>query len=258
MSPIRRTVELFSRHIAFNRRLPRRFGSLPLRVSPGAALSFYKSLTAGHWDDLYDFAENYVHANAVVWDVGANMGIFTFAAAYRAGAGGKVFALEPDAWSAGLLRRSVLQNIDRAANVDILQVAVSESRSLETLHIPERGRAASHLATAKGAGAEVVGGIREKQLVRSVSLDWLGERYASPHVLKIDVDGAEMRVLLGGEQLLRQHRPIILTEVYERNADEVTKFLNALGYSLFDFNSGMKGKIPITRAVYNTLAIPNA
>ena len=63
--PIQRTVELFSRHIAFNRRLPKRFGGLWLRVSSGASLKFYKSLSAGHWKDLYDFAEDYVLAGAV-------------------------------------------------------------------------------------------------------------------------------------------------------------------------------------------------
>ena len=253
---IRRTVEFFSRHIVFNRHLPSRFGSLRLRVSPGAALFFYKPLTAGHWDELYDFAENYVSEGAVVWDVGANMGVFTFAAAYRAGGKGKVLALEADPWSAGLLRHSALQNAGRAATVDVLQVAIAEKVSIETFNIPKRGRAAAHLAIGRGAGAEVVGGVREQQLVIAVSLDWLSERSAPPDVIKIDVDGAEMKVLLGGERLIRQQRPVILIEVYERNADEVTKFLGALGYSLFDFGSGMKGKIAISRAVYNTLAIP--
>lgn len=254
---IRRAIELFSRSVAFDRELPDRFGRLKLRVSPGAALSFYKPLDNAYWNDLYDFAENYVHANAVAWDVGANMGVFSFAAAYRAGNAGHVLALEPDPWSARLLRRSALQNLNRAAKVDVLQVAVADSVSLQTLHIPERGRAAAHLAIAQGAGAEILGGIREKQLVMSVSLDWLSERFSLPQVLKIDVDGAERNVLIGAEQLIRKQRPVILIEVYERNADEVTRFFNEVEYSLFDFNSAMKGKTLITRAVYNTLAIPN-
>jgi FkbM family methyltransferase len=254
---IRRITEFLSRRIVLNRKLPKRFGSLRLVVSPAASLSYYKMLTAGHWHDLYDFAETYVHPNAVVWDVGANMGIFTFSAAYRAGSGGKVLALEADEWSVGLLRRSVLQNVDHVGTVEILQVAISDSVSLQTFHVPERNRAASHLASAGGAGAEIVGGIREKHLVISVSLDWLAAQHSVPNVLKIDVDGAEMQVLLGGEKLIRAHRPIILLEVYERNADQVTKFLSDLGYSLFDFNSGMKGKSPVARAVYNTLALPN-
>jgi FkbM family methyltransferase len=253
---VRRQLELLSRPLAFNRKLPARFGSLALHVSPGASLCYYKSLSAGHWKDLYDFAEYYVAPNAVVWDVGANMGVFTFSAAHRAGSGGKVLALEPDAWSVKLLRKSVVRNNDRGINVEILQVAVSEAVSLQILNIPERCRAASHLSTAGGAGAAMVGGIREQQLVMSVSLDWLAERHSIPDVLKIDVDGGELAVLLGGDRLLRQHRPIILIEVYERNATLVSKLFTELGYQLFDFNFGMTGRTRIDRAVYNTLALP--
>jgi len=250
---IRRTVELLS---YFQPQAPAALWKMRLGVSPGSALICYKSLNAGHWNELCDFAESYVQVNDVVWDVRANMGVFTFAAAHQAGEGGRVLALEPDPWSERLLRRSIRQNIDCAIRVDTVQVAISGAVSLGIIHISERGRAASHLAIAKCAGPDVVGGIREKQLVISISLDWLAERYVRPQVLKIDVDGAEMKDLAGGEKLILEQRPIILTEFYERNADAVTKFLGELGYSLFDFNVGMEGEIPITRAVYNTLAIP--
>jgi hypothetical protein len=128
--------------------------------------------------------------------------------------------------------------------------------AIQTLNIPKRNRAATHLASAGGAGADLVGGIREQQLVVSVTLDWLASQYQPPAVLKIDVDGGEMRVLRGGSSLIAEHKPIILTEVYERNADEVTRFLHGMSYKLFDFNFGMKGKVEIDRAVYNTLALP--
>jgi hypothetical protein len=89
-----------------------------------------------------------------------------------------------------------------------------------------------------------------------VTLDWLAHRYPIPQVIKIDVDGSECRVLEGGRTLLRQYRPVLLTEVYERNADAVTTLLRELDYTLFDYDQDETGRQPILRATYNTLALP--
>ena len=254
---LRRLAERCSRRLHLTRRLPARFGALRLRISPGASLTYYRGLRQRSFHDLYDFAEGYVQPGQTVWDVGPNMGVFAFAAAARAQIAGRVLCLEPDLWSVNLLLRSCRYNRGRAAPVDVLPVAVSDDLRLEWLNIPERCRAATHLASSGGgAGEEITGAVREQHLVPSVTLDWLADRYPLPQVIKIDVDGSEYRVLTGGRTLLRQHRPILLTEVYERNADTVSTLLHELGYALFDYNNCEAGKRPISRAVYNTLALP--
>jgi FkbM family methyltransferase len=254
---LRHLAERYSRHLKFTRRLPARFGALRLRVSPGASLTYYRGLRQRSFTDLYDFAAGYVQPGQTVWDVGPNMGVFSFAAAARAQIAGRVLCLEPDLWSVNLLQRSCRYNRGRAAPVDVLPVAVSDDLRLEWLNIPERCRAATHLASSEGgAGEEITGAVREQHLVPTVTLDWLAQRYSIPQVIKIDVDGSEYRVLTGGRTLLRQHRPILLVEVYERNADIVSTFLHELDYALFDYDHGEAGKHPISRAAYNTLALP--
>jgi FkbM family methyltransferase len=204
------------------------------------------------------FAEHYVQPGQTVWDVGGNMGVFSFAAAARARTSGRVLCLEPDLWSMRQLKRSCAYNRGRAAPVDVLPVAVSDRLTLEWLNIPERSRAASHLALAGGAGDEITGAVRERHLIPTVTLDWLAEHYPVPQVIKIDVDGGEYRVLTGGRALLQRHHPIILTEVYDRNADAVSAYLHDLGYTLYDFTRGESEKKVIARADYNTLALPSA
>jgi len=255
---LRRILEYFSRHVAFDRRLPARFGSLRLRVSPGASLIYYRGLRQPNFADLYDFAEHHVQPGNTVWDVGGNMGVFSFAAAARAGTSGRVLCLEPDHWSVRLLRRSCRYNLNRAAPVDVLPAAVSDEPGLLWLNIPERGRAATHLAIAGGAGEDITGQVRERHLTPAFSLDWLARHFPPPQVIKVDVDGAEFRVLQGGRELLTKHRPVILTEVYERNADAVSRYLHELGYTLYDYNHGEDRKTRIDRGVYNTLALPPA
>jgi FkbM family methyltransferase len=52
---------------------------------------------------LFDFSEKFARTGDVVWDVGANVGMFTFACAFRAGSSGHVVAIEPDAFLVDLL-----------------------------------------------------------------------------------------------------------------------------------------------------------
>lgn len=256
---VRRLAEQCSRGVLLTRRLPARFGALRLRVSPEASLTYYRGLRQPAFDDLYDFAEHHVRPGQTVWDVGANMGVFSFAAAARSGPTGRVLCLEPDAWSARLLLASRELNRGRGAPLEVLSAAVSNTLGLARLNIPERSRAAAHLdITGGGSGAEMTGGVRDQVLVPTVTLDWLAERYPRPDVLKIDVDGNEGRVLAGGMELLRTHHPVILTEVYERNADTVSAVLQALGYTLYNYDHGESARIRIERAAYNTLALPPA
>lgn len=254
---VRRLAEQWSRGVLLTRRLPGRFGALRLRVSPEASLTYYRGLRQSAFADLYDFAEHHVRTGQTVWDVGANLGVFSFAAAARAGTAGRVLCLEPDPWSARLLLDSRELNRGRGAPVEVLSAAVSDTLGLARLNIPERGRAASHLdITEGGSGAEMTGGVRDQILVPTVTLDWLMAHYPRPDVLKIDVDGNEARVLAGGNELLHRHRPVILTEVYERNATGVSALLHSLGYTLYNFDHGEKARTRIDRAAYNTLALP--
>jgi len=253
----RRFAEISSRRIYFTRHLPKRFDSMRLRISPSASLKYWRGLGLPQLNDLYDFAEYYVKPGATVWDIGANMGVFAFPAAFKAQKSGRVLCLEPDIWSVRLLKQSCIYNRDLGAQVDVLPVAISDSLSLEWLNIPDRSRAATHLEKSGGAGKDLIGNTRERHLVPTVTLDWLASCYSQPQVIKIDVDGGEFRVLKGGRALFEAYRPVILVEVYERNADAVSIFLQELGYILYDYNYGEAGKCKISRAVYNTLALPS-
>ncbi len=138
-----------------------------------------------------------------MWDVGANVGLFAFAASGSAGKSGRVLALEPDAWLVGLLHESASKRSDAEARVDVLPLAVSDRVEVSELKLSARGRAVNFLES----GSSQSGGIRGVQSVLVVSLDWVLGFYPTPDVLKIDVEGAELAVLRGAETLLRTKRP---------------------------------------------------
>jgi FkbM family methyltransferase len=138
-----------------------------------------------------------IRPNAIVYDVGANVGFYTLLASVRAGAGGRIVAFEPLPRNLQILRRHVALN--RAVNVDIFAGAVTDRPGVARFvnsSIPEMARLSDH------------GEIE----VQTFQLDEMIEagRIAPPDILKIDVEGAEFGVLQGAQRMLTRSRPIIL------------------------------------------------
>jgi FkbM family methyltransferase len=233
--------------------MPARLGGDTIMVSPGSSLSFWRRDLDRTEKMLLDFAEEYVKPGHVVWDIGASVGVFTFASSYRAGISGKVVAVEPDLFSVELLRRSASLSSPGRANVVVLPVAVSDSLGIAEFHIAKTGRSGNHLASVEGYSQ--VYGVRETVSVMTITLDWLMERLPSPNVLKIDVETAEALVLAGGDRLISKTRPVVLCEIRDREAETCTSFFHSHGYKLYDYES--RDRLPIKRAAWNTLALPS-
>ena len=80
------------------------------------------------------------------------------------------------------------------------------------------------------------------------------QHFPGPDLLKIDVEGAEMLVLAGAEQILAHKRPVVYVEVGEDQAAAVTALLQRHGYVLFDGDGSPD--IEVDRCTFNTLSIP--
>jgi len=256
MNVLRTVAERLSRGVVFRRRLPKEFGRGQIFVSPDAGLRFYRPNLAVGDAILFKMANELVKAGDVVWDVGANVGLFTFAAASRAGKSGEVIAIEADLWLVSLLRRSC-NLLDRCRNaaVTVLPAAASDSLSLAKFHIARRARSSNHL---EGVGSTQAGGTRSTEDVLAVTLDWLLERVAAPRVLKIDVEGMEHRVLAGATAVLSKARPVIWCEVDPLNKAEVTRILHAHDYDIFYANQTPSQRQPLAQAPWETLACPRS
>jgi FkbM family methyltransferase len=201
---------------------------------------------------LCNMAKEFVQSGHVVWDVGANIGLFSFAAAHLAGRSGQVFAFEADLWLAQLLQRSVSIQPSTSAPVQIVPTAVANSCDLRVFNIASRSRASNFLA---GYGHSQTGGVMARQTVIAVSIDWLAERLPLPDVLKIDVEGAELEVLQGASDLLERKGPVIICEISPERSEEVTALLKRLGYRIYDADARRAERRELARAPWNTVAI---
>ncbi len=251
---LRFIAERLSRGMVLRRRLPPEFGRGELFVSPDAGLRFYRRNLAKGDAILFKMVSELVKPGDVVWDVGANVGLFSFASANRATCSGQIVSIEADAWLAGLLQRSCVLAARRGdAPVTVIPAAVSDSVGIAKLHIAQRARSSNYL---EGAGGTQAGGSRGTASVVSVTLDWLLERLPAPSVLKIDVEGMEHRVLAGASSVLAKARPVIWCEVDPVDKEEVSRVLREHRYDLFYANQHPAQRQPLASAPWETLARP--
>jgi FkbM family methyltransferase len=150
-----------------------------------------------------------LHANDVVLDIGANIGIMTMLAASRVGSGGRVIAVEPIANNCSLISRSAQAN--RFGQVEILAAAASERSGVLKLRTHPTTSNSSTSAAA-GERLNMTGGdlVQVPMVVLDealVSLDRLD-------LVKIDVGGLEPKALRGLEHALTRFRPVLLSEFH--------------------------------------------
>ncbi len=145
----------------------------------------------------------------VFYDLGANLGFFSLLAARIAGPTGKVFSFEPDVQIAERLRRNAARNgLFNIAVVDVGVWSVSGTLNFVAADSssPDRGVGRFQPAEARAAGIPA----------RCVSLDDFIQGAPAPRAIKCDVEGAEVEVFRGAENLLSTYHPWILCELHSR------------------------------------------
>ena len=251
---IRKLAEALGRHIVIRRKLSNEYGGRAFYVSGEGGLGYLLKPSLRHVDSvLLRLAKEIIRPEYTVWDIGANLGLFTFAASGLAGAKGHVIAIEADIALVALLRRSVSSSKGALSNVTILAAAISDTLGLGTFHIARRARAANYL---EGGGSSQTGGTREIHTVLTTSVDWLAKHLPLPDILKIDVEGLEGKVLCGASATICASRPLILCEVSSEAQTSVTACLRDHGYVLFDGEIASVNRPEISVASWCTLAVP--
>jgi FkbM family methyltransferase len=139
----------------------------------------------------------------VVWDVGANMGLYSKKFSAITGSTGKVFAYEPSPTNLQHLNTAVAS----LANVKVLPLALGKHEGVVVL---EQGD------DPLGATSRIVDKV-DRRSERQVEIQlWSGDHLVSsgtvapPNVIKIDTEGFELDVLLGLRRTLKEKRLRVL------------------------------------------------
>ncbi len=249
-----RLIRAWAEHLARGRVVRRRLqgpgGAVSWYVSPDAALGCLRWDVRGIDPMLWQCAESLVQAGTRVWDVGANVGLFTVLAAMRAGAEGRVLAVEADPWLvANCLQRTRADLPTHCAQVDVACFAIADQRGTARFAIATRGRASNALG---GLGGTQMGGVREELIVAVTTLDELLDATFAPDVVKLDVEGAEGLALAGARRLLQEVRPSLVIEC-THGREQAARILRETDYRLFDPRHHFA---PLSEPAYDTVAVP--
>jgi FkbM family methyltransferase len=180
-----------------------------------------------------------IREGMTVLDIGAHVGFFTLAAAKRIGQRGRVFAFEPAPETSHMLSQHISFN-DWNDRAEVVRSVVSDVNGTITFFANADSMAASLRAENWELAAEHMATPISKIEVPSTTLDtFCRERRVHPDVLKIDVEGAELLVLRGGEDLLKNSSPVIHCEVhpplmknFNYSVDDFRAYLDNLGYEI--------------------------
>ena len=166
--------------------------------------------------------DQHIRPGDQVLDIGAAAGYYTLLSAKLVGTTGRVVSFEPDPNNLQFLRSHVEQN--RLDQVTILPIALAD----------ETGTARFGGGTGTGTGRLCNDGPTEVA-VRRLD-DVAAEMDLRPRHLKIDVEGAEMAVLRGGQRLIEKYWPTIFLSTHEKIVPGIHRqcceLLLQWGYSL--------------------------
>lgn len=195
-----------------------------------------------------DFILGMLNKNCVVYDIGANIGYHTTAFAHAAGF---VYSFEPNFQNYTLLTK----NTSFYKNVCLINAAVSDKNGI--INVDDYDPAIS------GNFGNIKIGSGEKQVI-SIDLDSF--EIDKPDFIKIDVEGAELAVLTGLQNIIIKHRPVIYYEAHETpNFSEIYHLLKSKNYSLywcqinnFNPNNYLKNNKNVfgDTALFSVLAVP--
>ncbi len=171
---------------------------------------------------------------SLCFDIGANIGITTVWMAKRAG---KVYAFEPE--PSNLARFRDHMRLNRVDNVVLASCAVSNHEGEATFHLTQ---SYGHHSLGEVRTSPITGHIT----VPLITVDNYCEKQKIERInfMKIDVEGFELEVLQGAEQMLRQQRidlvvfevsPDILTAL-SKQAAHLYDLLTESGYCVSKLN----------------------
>ena len=206
---------------------------------------FMRALLDGEYEPaLAGLCREFVDGGRDAVDVGANVGFFSVLLA-RHLPGRRVLAAEPSATVLPRLRENLARN-GVADRVVVFEGAVSDRAGRAELSgvegKEEYGTIGRPAHPAMWADAADRGAAVRSAAVEARTLDALVDEHGlAPGFVKLDVEGAEHLVVGGAGRTLRDHRPVVLSELNDRllrangsSAMEVVGAFRRAGYRVLD------------------------
>lgn len=202
-----------------------------------------------YWRGAHDWApifvlEKFLKAGDTFIDVGANQGEYSLWAARKVKAKGKVIAFEPMSQLFDQLTENIQLNEPFRKTITPVKLGLSDKKGEVTLYASEDSNEGTNTIYTTDKFSIELG---------KIQLDTLDEQLEKLKInkvnfLKIDVEGAELQVLKGALNTLKNNRPILLLEINKDaciaggyQPDDILELLKPFQYSFSKI--GLRGSL---------------
>ncbi|MFO0321509.1 MAG: FkbM family methyltransferase [Bacteroidota bacterium] len=196
---------------------------------------FYRYYESDYEIENVSFFKKHVKQKDTVIDIGAQIGLMTKLFADLVGKNGKVYSFEPTPKTFSVLKETIKIN-DIEKIVFPIQQAVSDKKGTAIFNISDVDIDAAN-SLSNSARNHATSGIEVNitsvdEFVKDMSISKI-------NFLKIDAEGAEYYVLLGAENTIEKHKPILNLALHPMALIDFNSSLSLI----FDFIKNKKYKI---------------
>ena len=198
---------------------------LPILQGPLKGKKWIKgSSINGCWLGTYELDKQvlfskYIKSGMTVFDIGANVGLYSLLSSVLAGNEGKVFSFEPLSENLSYLKKHI--ELNNLRNVKVIDKAVNDKISKLRFTFGDN-RSAGHIS--KYGEIEI----------ETTSVDeFIKDGNPLPDLIKMDIEGAEYDALVGATNILKRKKPVIFLATHSNELrSKCLKLLTEHGYTI--------------------------
>lgn len=216
------------------------YKKIKLFIYPGEEISKCVYLEGYYEPNQLYYLNSLLKQGMTFIDVGANSGIYSLFSAYKIQSRGLVLSFEPSQREFSKLKTNIL--INSFKNIKSFRLAISDSIAQTKLLIANDFHAGHNTF---GNFVYKDTGLVGTETVDTITLDQIleQEKLTRVDVIKLDIEGSELKALRGAEKTIQQFNPIFLIEILDSilkncgtNAEEVWDFLSKRDYLIFTYD----------------------
>lgn len=189
----------------------------------------------GYWENnLIKYAEQYLHENSIILDIGANIGTWSIPLAIK---NRKIYSFEPYNSSFYALCGNIFINKKETSIYPYHTALTNDATKHTSMILPESvNKGGCKLITTNSASLE--------QRYNLSTLDTF--QFEKVDFIKLDVEGHELNVLKGGVDTILRCKPVIFFECWAINSHhwggipntytELMEYITSLGYKINKVN----------------------
>lgn len=211
-----------------------RFSDLTWRARSTYVAHAFKAVAKQHHMAMLPVLHRFVTADSVIFDVGGHSGQFTklFAGAAPRGT---IYSFEPGSYALSILRLNL--SINRLDNVTVVPFGLGDATGSRTLSVPLKHGGVHRFGLSYMGGTGDDAKVMAKTMKEEVAMTTI-DRFARREeltrldFLKADIEGWELRMLLGGAETIKRYRPAMMIELDEARLARAGDSLSAIWNTL--------------------------